>query len=165
MGDARALLRPRPWARRGYPLGPRSSGARPFGRVGLGILALSGAGFPLTQLAIARFGRRGAMFVEALVVGLLLRDIGLIVSGTPSRLRAGPAALLWAEAAAAAAAAMAGALLLRDPEVAAARQAGWAVGRGELFRRVAVGTLFGLHTVRFRTRLSPGAGRRPPSPR
>ena len=194
MGDARATLRRRPWARRGYPLGHPAHGARfqrdgaaflgddlpngveanggppwarerPFGRVGLGILALSGAGFPLTQLAIARFGRRGAMFVQAVVVGLLLRDIELIVSGAPSRLRAGPAALLWAEVAAAAAAATAGALLLRDPEVAAARQPGWAVPRRELFRRVAVGTLFGLHTVRFRMYLSPGSGLRRPSPR
>jgi pimeloyl-ACP methyl ester carboxylesterase len=123
----------------------------PLGRLGPAILALSGAGFPLTQVAIARFGRRGALLVQAVVMGLLLRDLGLIASGAPSRLQPGAAVLLWAEAAAAAAAATAGALLLRDPEVATARQAGWAVPRGELFRRVAIGTLFGLHTVRFRT--------------
>jgi len=142
---------------------PASGREGPLGRVGPGILALSGAGFPLTQLAIARLGRRGALLVQAVVVGLLVRDIGLIASGAPSRLQPGPAALLWAETAAAAAAATAGGLLLRDPEVAAARRAGWAVPRDELFRRVAIGTLFGLHTVRFRTYLSPGSGLRPTS--
>lgn len=135
-------------------------GESPLRRVGPAVLALSGVGFPLTQLAIARFGRRGAVLVQAVSLGLLLRDIGLIASGAPSRLRPGPAALLWAEAAAAAAAATAGVLLLRDPDVAAARQAGWAVPRGELFRRLAIGTLFGLHTVRFRLYLSPGSGLR-----
>jgi hypothetical protein len=148
--------------------GTEAGGGRPWGgerllgRIGFGILALSGAGFPLTQLAIARFGRPGALLAEAVVVGLLLRDLGLMASGAPSRLRRGPAALLWAEAVAAAAAATAGAFLLRDLEVAAARQAGWAVPRGELCRRVAIGTLFGLHTVRLRTYLSPGSGLRRP---
>jgi hypothetical protein len=134
-------------------------GEAPLGRLGPAILAVSGGGFPLTQLAIARFGRRGALLVQAVIVGLLLRDVGLIASGVPSRLRRDRA--LLAETAAAAAAAGAGARLLRDPADAAARRAGWAVPCGELFRRVAVGTMFGLHTVRFRTDLSPGSGLRP----
>jgi hypothetical protein len=169
MTMVRALIRRRPTARRGYLLSglphDRSPDDGSLGRLGPAILVLSGAGFPLTQVAIARFGRRGALLVQAVVVGLLMRDIVLIASGAPSRLRPGPAVLLWAEAAAAAAAATAGALLLRDPEVASARQAGWAVPRGELFRRVAVGTLFGLHTVRFRIYLSPGSGLRRPTDR
>jgi hypothetical protein len=111
MTMVRALIRHRPTARRRYLLSGlphyRSPDDGSLGRLGPAILVLSGAGFPLTQVAIARFGRRGALLVQAVVVGLLMRDIVLIASGAPSRLRPGPAVLLWAEAAAAAAAATA----------------------------------------------------------
>jgi hypothetical protein len=130
--------------------------------LGQAILGLSGAGFPLAQVAIKRFGRRGAVLVAGVSAGLLARDVALIAAGAPDRLTPGPARLLWAETAAAAAATGAGLLLLRDPEVAAARQRGWQAPPMELVRRFAVGTLFGLHTMRFRIYLAPGSGRRNP---
>ncbi len=128
------------------------------------VLVLSGMGFPITQVTIARLGRRGAALVAGVTAGLLVRDATLIVTGTPGRLQPGAARLLWAETAVAAAATGAGLLLLRDPEVAAARKRGWDVPTQELFRRFAVGALFGLHTVRFQIYLAPGSGRRVPGP-
>ena len=129
---------------------------------GLGqfLLALSAAGFPLTQAVIARFGRRGAVGVEAVVLGLLARNAALLATGTPGPPAPVPAALLWAETAAAIAATATGAVLLLDPEVASARDRGWRVSRRELARRLAVGLLFGLHTWRFRIFLEPDSGRR-----
>jgi hypothetical protein len=133
---------------------------RPSPALGGAVLALSGAGFPLTQLAIRALGRRGATLVGAVTAGLLVRDVYLVATGTPGRLQPGPARLLWAETAVAALATGAGLVLLRDPDVASARQPGWRVPRGELVRRLAVGTLFGLHTMRYRIYLGPGSGRR-----
>ena len=94
--------------------------------IGRAVLALSGLGFPLTQLAIRRFGRPGAVAVEGVCGGLLVRDAAMIALGVPGRLRRGPAVLLWLEAA----------------------------------RRVAIGALFGIHTVRFRIYLQPDSGRK-----
>ena len=128
--------------------------------LGKAILGLSGAGFPLTQVAINRLGRPGAVLVAGVTAGLLVRDVALISRGTADRLRPGPARLLWAETATASAATGAGLLLLRDPVVTAARQPGWRVAPEELVRRVAVGLVFGLHTMRFRIYLSPGSGQR-----
>jgi hypothetical protein len=128
--------------------------------LGGAILGLSGAGFPLTQLAIRAMGRRGAILVEGVAAGLLVRDVGMIARGAPGRLSRGPAALLWMETAAAGVAVVTGLDLLRDPEVSAARADGWHVPARELARRVALGTLFGLHTTRFRIFLSPGSGLR-----
>ncbi len=129
--------------------------------LGAAILGLSGAGFPLTQLAIARLGRRGAIVVAGVTAGLFVRDAAMLAAGAPRRLQPGPAGLLWAETAVAAAATAAGLLLLRDPDVAAARMPGWRVGPSELARRLAIGMLFGLHTLRYRIYLARlGAARR-----
>jgi hypothetical protein len=130
--------------------------------MGTAIQGLSGAGFPLTQLAIGRLGRRGAVLVAGVAAGLLVRDVAMIAMGTPHRLQPGPARLLWAETAVAAVATGASLLLLRDPDVAAARLPGRNVPPRELVRRFAIGTLFGLHTMRFRIYLAPGSGRRDP---
>jgi hypothetical protein len=117
-------------------------------------------GFPLTQLAISRFGRAGAAVVEAVSVGLLVRDVALIASGAPRRLRRGPATLLWLEGAAAGLSSVAGLRLLADAE--ACREASDARPSGpEAFRRISLGALFGLHTVRFRIYLQPDHGLRP----
>jgi hypothetical protein len=128
--------------------------------VGYLILALSGSGFPLTQFVIRRFGWTGALVVEGVAVGLLVRDAAMIAGGAPGRLQPVPARLLWLETATAGAAAAAGALLLADRTVGAARVAGWRVPRRELARRIAVGALFGIHTTRFRIYLEPGSGGR-----
>ena len=128
--------------------------------VGGAVLVVSGMGFPLTQLAIRRFDRRGALAVEAVSVGLLARDAAMIAAGTPRRLRRGPALLLWLEAGAAALAALTGLRLLADGQALEGASAA-RPSRVEAVRRAALGTLFGLHTMRFRIYLSPDRGLRP----
>jgi hypothetical protein len=126
------------------------------------VLGLSGLGFPLTQLAVRRLGRPGAAVVEAVSVGLLARDAAMIASGAPRRLRRGPAALLWLEAAAAVIASVLGLPLLVG--VGARRRALEDRPSGaEALRRLALGALFGLHTVRFRIYLQPDRGLRQPA--
>jgi hypothetical protein len=131
---------------------------RVIGRV---VLMLSGLGFPLTQLAIRPFGRRGALLVEAVSGGLLIRDPAMLAAGTPSRLRRGPTFLLWFEAAVAAAAVLTGLRPLPDAH-ARRRAVQPRPGPFEAMRRAAVGTLFGLHTLRFRIYLQPDHGLRQP---
>jgi hypothetical protein len=129
-------------------------------RLGRLVLALSGAGFPLTQVAIRRLGRRGAIVTEAVCVGLAVRDAALIAAGVPGRLRRGPALLLWLELAAALVAAALG-LPLATGRTDVGHATDARPGRREAARRAAVGTLFGLHTTRFRIYLQPDHGRRP----
>ena len=95
---------------------------------------------------------------EGVCVGLAIRDTAMVAAGAPCRLRRGPAVLLWLELCAAAAAAGLGLRLVLYKQ---------AVGRVsklpdslEVARRAAVGTLFGLHTVRFWIYLQPDQGRR-----
>jgi len=126
-------------------------------RVGKTVLTLSAAGYPLTQLAIRRLGRRGAVVTEMACAGLAFRDAAMIAAGVPARLRRGPAILLWLEFGAAAAAAGLGLHLAVD-EDASTRTASQP-GPAEMARRIAVGTLFGLHTVRFWIHLQPDQGR------
>ena len=76
--------------------------------IGRAVLALSGLGFPLTQLVIRRFGTPGAVAVEVVCGGLLVRDAAMIAVGVPGLLRRGPAVLLWLEAAVAGAAVVTG---------------------------------------------------------
>jgi hypothetical protein len=130
-------------------------------RTGRAVLALSAMGFPLTQLAIRRFGFRGALVVEAACGGLLIRDAAMLAAGVPHRLRRGPAVLLWLEATVGAAAVLTGLRPLLD---AAARERAVAPrpDRFEAVRRAAVGALFGLHTIRFRIYLQPDRGLRQP---
>jgi hypothetical protein len=131
--------------------------------VGKAVLGASGAGYPITQLTIQRFGRRGAAAVELACLALLARDSMMIARGTPKVLRPGPAALLWLECAAAIVAAAANARLLVEasPAENAAAKPG---SRSEMVRRLATAALFGLHTARFRIYLRPDQGRRLPVP-
>ena len=128
-------------------------------RLGQVVLGLSSAGFPLTQLAIRRLGRPGAMITEGVCVGLAVRDAALIATGAPGRLRRGPAFLLWLELVAAVIAAVAGARLTSDPG-ASARADTPKPDRMEAARRAMVGLLFGLHTMRFRIYVRPDHGLR-----
>jgi hypothetical protein len=125
-------------------------------RVGKSVLSLSAAGHPLRQLAIRRLGRRGAVVTELACARLALRDAAMIAAGIPARLRRGPAILLWLELAAAVAAAGLGLQLGvdEDPSARPASQPGPA----EMARRIAVGVLFGFHTVRFWISLRPHQG-------
>ncbi len=131
---------------------------RTAGRV---VLVLSGAGFPLTQMVIARFGRRGAAVVEVVTAGLLIRDAVLVGSGAPTRLRRGPAVLLHLELATAALATAAGV----RPIATGTIQMRTGRARAEIveaIRRAAVGTLFAVHTLRWWIYLSPDHGLRQP---
>ncbi len=130
-------------------------------RPGHAVLALSALGYPLTQLAIRSLGRRGALLVEAACGGLLARDMAMLASGAPRRLRRGPGLLLWCEAVVATAAVLLGVGLLVDQDRATGRPL--QVKRSEVLRRGAVCLLFGLHTVRFWVYLQPDRGRRPPA--
>jgi len=125
---------------------------------GRAVLVVSALGYPLTQLAIRRFGRRGALVVEVACAGLLARDAAMIAGGAPRRLRPVPAGLLWLEAAAAAASVVTGLrpALAKEPWEGASRQP----TQRELLRRGAVRLLFGLHTLRFWIYLRPDKGRR-----
>jgi hypothetical protein len=127
-------------------------------RLGKLVLGLSAAGYPLTELTIRRFGRRGAVIAEGVCVGLAIRDTAMVAAGAPARLRRGPALLLWLELGAAAAAAGLGLrlVLVKGAVGRVARQP----DSLEVGRRAAVGTLFGLHTVRFWIYLQPDQGRR-----
>lgn len=124
---------------------------RPLAIVALG---LSACGFPLTELVIRRWGARGAVVVEAVCVGLVIRDTAMIATGVPGRLRRSVAMLLWLELGAGVVAALAG----LGP-VLRTRAASRPVAL-EIARRAAVGTLFGLHTLRFAIYLRPDQGRR-----
>lgn len=126
-------------------------------RLGQLVLGLSGAGFPLTQLVIRRFGRRGALIAEGVCVGLAARDATLIAAGAPTRLRRGPAFLLWLELAAAIAAVGLGLRPAVDP-AGSKRSGERRPDRLESARRAAVGALFSLHTMRFRIYLQPDHG-------
>jgi hypothetical protein len=128
-------------------------------RLGRAVLAASALGYPLTLLAVRRFGRRGALVAEAVCGGLLVRDAAMLRMGTARRLRRGPAALLWLETAAAAAAVATGLrpLFPADGVQAATDRP---PDRAGVARRAAVGALFGLHTVRFWIYLRPDRGLR-----
>ena len=131
-------------------------------RLGQVILAVSGMGFPLTQMAIRRLDRRGAAIAEAACGALLVRDAAMIATGAPHRLRRGPAVLLWLELAAGTVAVATGLRPLVD-DAARERAILPRPDRFEAVRRAAVGTLFGLHTWRFRIYLQPDRGLRPSS--
>ncbi len=121
------------------------------------VLVASGFGFPITQLVIARFGRRGAVVAEGAAGLLLVRDAAMVRSGAPSRLRAFPAALLYAELAGAIGATLTGLVAVARPRQRLDRTP---AGVAEGLRRFFVGFLFGMHTYRFWIYLQPGSGRR-----
>jgi hypothetical protein len=129
-------------------------------RLGKIVLGLSAAGFPMTQLAIRRLGRRGAIVTEGACVGLAARDAAMIAAGTPARLRRGPAVLLWLELVAAVAAAGLGVGLATDDR-AVSQAVGARLVPLERARRAAVFALFALHTVRFWIYLQPDHGLKP----
>ena len=115
--------------------------------IGLPLLVLSGLGFPLSQVAMARLGRPGALLVAGITTALLARDAYLVASGTPARLALVPKALLYVELAAATCASALGLRALRDHGMREATSR--TPGSEEVLRRAALGTLFGLQTWRF----------------
>jgi len=128
--------------------------------IGRAVLALSGLGFPLTQLAIRRFGTPGAVAVEVVCGGLLVRDAAMIAVGVPGLLRRGPAVLLWLEATVAGAAVVTGLRPVMDADALLRTAGKGRPDRLEAVRRLAIGALFGIHTLRFRIYLQPDSGRK-----
>jgi hypothetical protein len=122
------------------------------------VLVLSACGSVISALVIRRWGRRGALVVEAATTGLVVRDAALIAGGAPGRLRRVPALLLWLELGAGIAASALGLrpVLRRAPSGPPPGE-----DRLEAGRVAAVWTLFALHTVRFWLYLQPDRGRRP----
>jgi len=138
--------------------------AERFRRASLPVLVLSGLGFPLSQVAISRQGRRGAVLVEGISTALLARDAYLVSSGTLGRLRPVPAVLLSLEFGAALCASVLGLRTLTSQGIDEATRR--RPGKVEFLRRAALGTLFGLHSSRFAIYLGADRGlaaRRPTS--
>ena len=125
----------------------------------IGWLAIgaSAVGYPLTELVLQRGGKRGAVVVESVCVGLAFRDASMVAGGSPKRLQGIPAGLLYLELAAAVVASLAASrslLIERRPDTSKPDVV-------EIVRRGAICALFCLHTVRFHIYLSPDQGRRP----
>ena len=132
-------------------------GGRPMRReIGWLAIGASAVGFPLTEVVLQRGGKRGAVVVESVCVGLAFRDASMVAGGSPKRLQRIPAWLLYLELAAAVVASLAASrsLLIERPETSKPDVV-------EIVRRGAVCALFCLHTVRFHIYLSPDQGRRP----
>ena len=127
--------------------------------IGLGVLVLSAAGYPLTEIVQRRWKTPGALVVEAVCIGLTVRDASMIADGVPSRLHPLPATLLRLELATGVVASAAGLHdLLRRAETAGP---GWAAPESiRVLRHLSVMALFALHTIRFGIYLQPGQGRR-----
>lgn len=125
--------------------------------VGWLVLGASAVAYPLTEVVLQRGGKRGAVVVDSVCVGMAVRDASMVMGGSPRRLQRIPAGLLYLELAAAVAAALAASrslLIDRGPETPEPDVV-------EVVRRAAVAALFCLHTVRFHIYLSPDQGRRP----
>ncbi len=125
--------------------------------VGWLAIGASAVGYPLTEVVLQRGGRRGAVVVESVCVGLAFRDASMVAGGSPKRLQRIPAGLLHLELAAAVVASLSAArslLIDKRPDTPKPDVV-------EIVRRGAVCALFCLHTVRFHIYLSPDQGRRP----
>lgn len=127
--------------------------------VGRIVLGLSACGYPLTQMAIRRWGVRAAAGVESVCVGLAIRDALMVANGVPQRLRKLPAVLLHVELAVGVVASLAGMRPLLNARSADCESSP-RISVAEVARRAAVATLFALHTVRFGIYLRPDRGRR-----
>ena len=121
--------------------------------VGLLLLGASAAGYPLTEVVLRRSGRRGAWVVEGVCLGLGARDLALVASGAPRRLRPVPVLLLYTELGVATVASLLTLRLCRS-----GRDVG--AGRRVSARRMATFGLFALHTTRLYIYLGPDRGRR-----
>ena len=124
----------------------------------------SALGWPLSELVLRLPGRRGVVLVETVCAGLLVRDLALIRSGAPHRLRRLPAVLLWLETVAAGVAVGGTGWAALRQRQAGGRAASPGTASPQLVRGSALGLLFGLHTLRFWIYLQPGQGRRGSEP-
>jgi hypothetical protein len=133
------------------------------GWLGKVLLALSLAGGPIILFVLRKFGRSGGPAVAAGCATLFVRDLTMMTSGVPDRLRPLPRLLLFAEIATSATATMAGLWTwvvepLRHGEPDDDRSGD---GRGARLATGASVVTLALHSVRFAIYLSPGQGRVP----
>lgn len=119
--------------------------ARRLGRMIL--VGVWGIGFPLSQLAILRLGRCGAVAVEGVAVGLLVRDARLLRSGARPGQRRASRVLLLLEVGAAAVASVFGVRPAIDGDARRRALDQRPVGP-EIGRRIGIGMLFGIHSWR-----------------
>jgi hypothetical protein len=123
------------------------------------VLGVSGLAATLSEFAITRLGRGGAIASATTCNAVFVRDAVLLASGATRELKRGPAGLLVLETAVAAiASALSIRLLFNDRALAVARGDGSSTP--EVVRRVAITTLFAIHTGRYSIYLRPGHGLR-----
>jgi len=141
------------------------------GVLGKLLLMLSLAGAPIILFVLRQFGRFGGPMVVAGCGTLFVRDLTMVTSGVPDRLKPLPRLLLFAEVSVSATATLTGLWAWTVmPLLGERAEHGRGHGAGESAHgrvaRVAtttsVATLV-LHTVRFTIYLSPGQGRIAPS--
>jgi hypothetical protein len=126
------------------------------------LLALSGFGGAMSDFAISRLGRPGAIANAAACNALLVRDAALLAPGTTGELKRGPAGLLIVETAVAALASVLSIrLLFKDRALELAQGEGSSTP--EVVRRAAVTALFAVHTGGYAIYLRPGHGLRAPN--
>jgi hypothetical protein len=106
-----------------------------------------GAGLPLSQLAIQHLRWPAAAAVATVSAGILTADLADLATGhSQGTVRR----VVRIEAVAAGVATITGVRLLVDPNVQEAQDEGWALGRAELFRRLALGLLFAILSARIK---------------
>ncbi len=106
---------------------------------------LSAAALPSAILLLRRFDRRGALVVEAGCAILLARDLTMVVTGVPARLRPLPRVLLVAELVTSGTAVAAGWRAINDSAGAVKPPNDSPVAH---LRTIAAAATFALHTVR-----------------
>lgn len=113
-----------------------------------------GAGLPLSQFAIFHLRWPAAAAVATVSAGILIADLADLATGRSE----GPVRrVVRIEAVAAGVATVTGVLLLVDPGVQEARDQGWAIGRAEMLRRLALGLLFGILSARIKVQAKQAA--------
>jgi hypothetical protein len=128
-------------------------------RISRVLLTLSALGSAISQQAIKRFGRPGAIGTAAVVNAVLVRDATLLATGATRQLKRGPACLLVVETALAGLASVFSIRL-----VCSQRALDMARGQGsstpEVVRKAALTALFAVHTGRYSIALRPDHGQR-----
>jgi len=139
------------------------------GWLGMVLLASSAAGPALVVHLLRRRGHWGELVVAAACGVLFLRDVTMVGTGVPGRLRPVPRLLLIAElttfgvATSAALWAWVGRALVNRRAAAGGGASASAAHAPRLVATLAAAASFVLHTVRYAIYLSPGHGRQEPT--
>ena len=128
----------------------------------IGLLGAAATGGLAAKQAPRRFGRPGRLAVTAGVAVLLLRDVGMVRSGVPLRLKRVPGALLYLELTCAGLGSLLGVAACARASGPAAAGVKPARGPGARLDRAADSAsalTFALHALRQAVYLTPGQGR------